>query len=233
MGNPMKIRAASKDGHGFGRNGMRELTRPSFWPQPCLCPWRHPAQSLCACWCLAHGTGKSIGAARANPPRSRGKAHPVTVTPRLNDGFRFPSRELVQLSFGHIRPTIRPTIEHGLQRIAANVRELRRIFRMTIMAYFTMSYKPTTDQPGQARNSTTDAVMPVAPCFFSGAWFLFPIPLPCWQSRMSHANSQKRARPRSLDAFERARSELVVGCFGLTDGRPERWTRFGLSHSTA
>lgn len=67
------------------------------------------------------------------------KPTPIAVSPGLDDGLRFPRRELVQLSFGHIRPTIRPTIEHGLQRIAANVRERQRILIEAIITDLTMS----------------------------------------------------------------------------------------------
>ena len=41
------------------------------------------------------------------------KPSAVTVAPGLRNGFRLARGKLVQLSFGHLRPTIRPTIEHG------------------------------------------------------------------------------------------------------------------------
>jgi hypothetical protein len=37
----------------------------------------------------------------------------VTMAPGLRNDFRLARGKLVQLSFGHLRPTIRPTIERG------------------------------------------------------------------------------------------------------------------------
>ena len=52
------------------------------------------------------------------------KTSTVTMAPGLRNGFRLARRKLVQLSFGHLRPTIRPTIEHGSRRIPADFCEL-------------------------------------------------------------------------------------------------------------
>ena len=41
------------------------------------------------------------------------KPSAVSVAPGLRNGLRLTRGKLVQLSFGHLRPTIRPTIEHG------------------------------------------------------------------------------------------------------------------------
>jgi hypothetical protein len=51
------------------------------------------------------------------------KPSAVTMAPGLPDGFDLASRQLVQLSFSHLRPTIRPTFEHGSRRIPTDFRE--------------------------------------------------------------------------------------------------------------
>ncbi len=54
------------------------------------------------------------------------KSPTITVASGLCDCLRFSSGELMQLSFGHVRPTIRPTIDRGLRRTPANFRGLLR-----------------------------------------------------------------------------------------------------------
>jgi hypothetical protein len=47
----------------------------------------------------------------------------IAVPSGLSDCFRFSCGEFMQLSFGHVRPTIRPTIDPGLRRTTANFGE--------------------------------------------------------------------------------------------------------------